>query len=554
MDRPVLRRKVFDCFLYNGELDVLCIRLNELREVVHRFVVVESDTTFSGQPKTVSFDPLEPRIAAFAENIRHVVINDMPKGDDPWRREAWQRDAILRGVPDADATDLIVMSDVDEIPRAATIRELAQDADNDVFGLRLAFYYFFVDYRNVDGPEAAITWTVAAARKQLEAITPNNLRYGVRSGHVPARIVADAGWHFSYLTDEAGIRRKIAAFSHQEFNNENFLSSIDIVGTVRRSEDLFNRAGFRWSLVDSAELPAWLQGHRRSMSRLFFPRTVAERLQRRLFPATPPATLKRRRSSPPVIICPYLYDAEPAEMRAKFGLDKSHGRRLKFFMWQDVDRKGPERAFEHCWNQFPDKDIIIVHSDMAPMPEDKSNRWYDALLEYRDALPDAGMIACNLFYPRLSPDEPLRVQCAGGTFHNGKISHLRGPVVEGSSQNEDMITTAVLQQTRAVEWVTMGGVLIRREVIRACGPFDPRYQWAYVMDVDYSFEARLRGYRLFQVPVSLQHEASRTARSLSERKPELLNHVSRNFELFYEKWQPFTTALSLRGHHKTAHI
>jgi hypothetical protein len=69
-------------------------------------------------------------------------------------------------------------------------------------------------------------------------------------------------------------------------------------------------------------------------------------------------------------------------------------------MWQDTNKIGPERAFEHCWNQFPDSDIIIIHSDMAPMPEDKTNGWYDALLEYRKALPQAGMIGCNLFFPR----------------------------------------------------------------------------------------------------------------------------------------------------------
>ena len=56
--------------VYNGELDVLCIRLNELRDDVDCSVVVESDTTFSGLPKIVSYDPLEPRIAPFAAKIR----------------------------------------------------------------------------------------------------------------------------------------------------------------------------------------------------------------------------------------------------------------------------------------------------------------------------------------------------------------------------------------------------------------------------------------------------------------------------------------------------
>jgi hypothetical protein len=66
------------------------------------------------------------------------------------------------------------------------------------------------------------------------------------------------------------------------------------------------------------------------------------------------------------------------------------------------------------------------------------------------------------------------------------------------------------------------------------------------MDVDYSFEARLRGYRLFHVPASLQHEENRTTRSLWEADSQLLDYMSRSFGLFSEKWRPFTTALAPR--------
>jgi GT2 family glycosyltransferase len=116
--------------------------------------------------------------------------------------------------------------------------------------------------------------------------------------------------------------------------------------------------------------------------------------------------------------------------------------------------------------------------------------------------------------------------------------------LEDSQPTEGGVSEAVLRVPRPVDWVTFGGVLIRRHVIRACGPFDRRYRWAYVMDVDYSFEARLRGFRLFQVPVSLQHEENRTTRPIWEADPQLQDHMSRNFDLFYEKWRPFTGALA----------
>jgi len=109
--------------------------------------------------------------------------------------------------------------------------------------------------------------------------------------------------------------------------------------------------------------------------------------------------------------------------------------------------------------------------------------------------------------------------------------------LEAADEKQDGVPRALLEQTRPVKWVTFGGVLIRREVIQACGPFDRRYKWAYVMDVDYCLEARARGFQFFQVPVSLQHEESRTTRRVWEQEPELLKYMGANFEIFKKKWQ-----------------
>ncbi len=535
---PASPRRVFDCFLFNGEMDVLAIRLHELSGVVDCFVIVESDKTFSGMPRTIGFDPSDSRVSAFASRLRHVVVADMPETEDPWMREKWQRNAMLRGVPDAADTDLIMLSDVDEIPRAAVVRQMAEDRDNEVFGFRLAFSYFYVNYRNVGGPETAVTWNVAATRGRLADMSADDLRYAVRDGRQPAQIFEEGGWHFSYLMDAAGIRRKIAAFSHQEYNASGFLDAIDIRKTVRRGDDLFRRAGFQWKVLPEPDLPAWLHENRRALRHLFCATGLRGRIADAL--AAVPATLRRRtRPRPaPVVICPYLYEHEADEIIAKFRLDGRSARHVRFHLWQDKEALGPEFAFEHCWNQFPEHDIIIVHSDMAPQPGRPPMEWYDALVGYRDSLPAAGMIACNLYHPNSTSGGPVSVQCAGGMLRDGKIDWLHGGVDE-----PDGVPSEVLRQVRCVDWVTFGGVLIRRELIRACGPLDRRYEWAYVMDVDYSFEARLRGFRLMQVPASLVHEENRTTRSLWEQQPALLDALQRNFKRFYAKWQPFYPAL-----------
>jgi hypothetical protein len=340
--------------------------------------------------------------------------------------------------------------------------------------------------------------------------------------------------------DESGIRRKIAAFSHQEFNTAEFLNKINVSKTIRRGLDLLNRPGFNWKVVPDCDLPAWLLAHHSSLKHLFCPAGVIDRVRDALSSVPKLLPKRSRPKASPVIICPYVYDHEASEVRRKFGLDGPAARHVEFYLWQDKERIGPELAFEHCWNQFPTRDIILVHSDMAPQAGDPAMQWYEALVSYSADLLRAGMIACNLYHPTPTPNGAVSVQCAGGTFTDGKIDYLHGALDEPGG-----VSSQVLKRIRPMDWVTLGGVLIRRELIRACGAFDRRYKWAYVMDVDYCFEARLRGFQLMQVPVSLQHEESRTTRSLWEKNPDLRDHVGQNMERFYAKWGPFYPAFGV---------
>ena len=305
--------------LYDGEIDALAIRLLELDAVVDWFVIVESTLTCSGLPRTISLDPGDPRITHFAARFRHVIVADMPKSEDPWQREIWQRNAVLRGIPDTAPDDLLILSDVDEIPRAAAVSKMALDVGTAVFGLELGLFYFFVNYRNVEGPESSITWTVAARRGVLDTISPNHLRYAVRERSVKARIIGNAGWHFSYLMNVAGIRRKVAAFSHQEFNTKAFLDQIDIEALVHSHGDFFQRPGFVWTLVDRGELPQWLRANRQALGHLFSPGGTA--------PGRPV-----RAPLPPVVICPCLQNREADEIRAKFALDTPQGAAIPFYL------------------------------------------------------------------------------------------------------------------------------------------------------------------------------------------------------------------------------
>jgi len=174
---------------------------------------------------------------------------------------------------------------------------------------------------------------------------------------------------------------------------------------------------------------------------------------------------------------------------------------------------------------------------MSPMPDDKKNDWYEALLSYVQDLPQAGIVGCDLLYPWQSTTGDWLIQSAGGYFKDGKRLSVGGgvDVARGRIKERARLYTPEFDCVREVEWVTFGGVYIRREVIKQCGGFDRRYQWAYVMDADYSLEARRRGFQLFQVPVTLLHEESRTTRQFMARA-EYSNFVQTNRDAFWAKW------------------
>lgn len=115
--------RVFDCFPFFNELDLLEIRLHELSDVVDRFVLAESTVTFSGKPKPLLFAENRQRYAKFLDRIEHIVVDDTPAAvRSPWDRRMHQSNSLARGLKDMNGDDIVIFSDVDEIPRASAVR------------------------------------------------------------------------------------------------------------------------------------------------------------------------------------------------------------------------------------------------------------------------------------------------------------------------------------------------------------------------------------------------------------------------------------------------
>lgn len=196
--------KIYDGFMFFNELEILEIRLHELGDLVEKFILVEADTTFSGKKKPLYFQENKHLFEKFLNKIIHVVVTDMPGGTDPWARENFQRNAIARGIPDGvSSTDLLIITDVDEIPRAQAVLEALPIAEPMALDMGA-----FSGYLNVYWGE----WIHAKILPMgfLRGSDPQTLRH---QGH---RHIKNAGWHFSYIGGPTRISQKMTAFAHQE--------------------------------------------------------------------------------------------------------------------------------------------------------------------------------------------------------------------------------------------------------------------------------------------------------------------------------------------------
>lgn len=237
-----------DCFLYNGEIEVLMLRLATLDAVVDRFVLLESTRAFRGHAKPLHFAAVKPHFAAWGDRIQHIVLDQEPTGlDGSFLREAWQRDRLahgLAGVPD-DAQVLI--GDVDEIPDPAALPH-----DNGARAFRMALYYY--DAR-----------TVCTSRRWLGTVVTSAADVRRRGAEQVRRTrdavpTIEAGWHFSYTGGPAAVGEKIRALSHTEMDTEEHHAAI--ADRMALAHDLFGRGEFTWQRGPlGSDLPAPLRAH-----------------------------------------------------------------------------------------------------------------------------------------------------------------------------------------------------------------------------------------------------------------------------------------------------
>lgn len=243
------RRKIYDLVLVDTELDWLEIRMHEYQYDVDYFVIVEATTTFTRNPKPLTFKANLDRFQKFYDKIIYRAINyDHITGDNPWECEEYSRNALydlvfpsLLGAAAPELGDIILVSDADEVPRRSTLTVLRNCQFPERTTLRTkSFKYSFQWLWTGNGLEGWYHPQVTYFTGLNETIKPQDLRLNLHGVAWDKIMGGWAGWHCSYcFATVAEIIHKIESFSHTEANApENKHPSV-IVDRIRKGLGIF---------------------------------------------------------------------------------------------------------------------------------------------------------------------------------------------------------------------------------------------------------------------------------------------------------------------------
>jgi beta-1,4-mannosyl-glycoprotein beta-1,4-N-acetylglucosaminyltransferase len=236
---------IYDAFLFFNEFELLELRLHELADIVDRFILVESPRTFTFHSKPLHFHLNRNRFTSFLDRIIHVVVDDFSgvATTDPWQVEYAHRQAIWCAIKRCRMDDVILLSDVDEIPRATAIRSNLSELGIQLFEQTWYYYYFNCESWGNDAR------TRMGRYADLLALDGNLQAFRQSAG----RLIPNGGWHFSHLGGIGRIREKLDAFSHQEVNRPQFRAEQHMKRCLETGTDLYGRTpegSFRYVPID----------------------------------------------------------------------------------------------------------------------------------------------------------------------------------------------------------------------------------------------------------------------------------------------------------------
>ena len=235
--------KVIDCFTFYNEIDMLTHRLETLYNVVDYFILVEATLTHVGKPKEMYYS--KELFKKYSDKIIHIVVDDFSFNEnninclknEQWLNEKFQRNCITRGFSklDLDNNDLIIISDVDEIPNPTTLK-LIKNGEikiNNISQFEQDFYYY-----NIESKMDHL-WYFSKIFRYGWFLTTDFTLDDLRMKWFEN--ISNGGWHLSYFGTPSFISNKIKNFAHQEFNSDTFTKEESIEQRIKNGVDIYDR-------------------------------------------------------------------------------------------------------------------------------------------------------------------------------------------------------------------------------------------------------------------------------------------------------------------------
>ena len=261
---------VYDCFLFFNEMDLLDIRLNTLTDCVDYYVVIEATKTFTQNQKPLYFKEHRSRFSSFLDKIIYVCVDDFPNTDNPWDIEIHQRNAILRGLENCNNDDVIMISDCDEIPNPTTVKQIRNMDLSAVVSLPLFMCYYYMNNLNVTAPY----WYrfMATNYSVLVDLLPQGVRMSQLSElHIKQSDGLLPGWHMSCLNGPEGIREKMNAVSHQEYNTEEYVNEDYLRMCIENGIDFVKRPFQYLPIDEKVFLPEYVVKNAYRYKKMIYP-------------------------------------------------------------------------------------------------------------------------------------------------------------------------------------------------------------------------------------------------------------------------------------------
>lgn len=241
---------IYDCFLFNNELELLDIRLNMLKDAVDKFVITESTVTHTNEPKRLFYDENKSQFKQFRDKIIHNVITDSPSVSNPWIINDYQFSNMQRVLLKCNPQDIILFGDVDEIPRPERIREwINHDGILKVFAQAHCHYYLNFTNKEKDAWLGTRMMAYNVLRKYKTLWIARYSKYDIR--------INDGGWHFSYLGGVKRIQEKMRHSTHQEYNNDKYNTPEKIRLAMLGSKDIVGK-GWKFYMKGDSFLPRYI--------------------------------------------------------------------------------------------------------------------------------------------------------------------------------------------------------------------------------------------------------------------------------------------------------